>query len=94
MIEKQTAGNGLSCRSCIYKYMVLDDIIKTIPIIPKKSENSMGEDEEFKFAAICEKKCPRCDCEKAMFIEMQIRSADEPMTIFYQCTGCRKTWKE
>ncbi len=38
--------------------------------------------------------CPKCGHDKAQFIEMQIRSADEPMTQFFKCAKCKHDWKE
>ena len=40
--------------------------------------------------------CPRCEHSKAYFVQMQTRSADEPMTIFYKCCNpdCSHRWKE
>lgn len=93
VVEKQATGNGLCCRLCVYTYTVVQDMVETESVTPKKSE-AVGDDEELRFAAKCEKKCSGCGCEEAMFIEMQTRSADEPMTIFYQCTVCRRTWRE
>jgi DNA-directed RNA polymerase III subunit RPC11 len=29
---------------------------------------------------------------QAYFVQMQIRSADEPMTTFYKCTRCKNRW--
>ncbi|KAI5154997.1 DNA-directed RNA polymerase III subunit RPC11, partial [Enteropsectra breve] len=60
----------------------------------KEIEKIMGGDDELKFANKCSIKCPKCPNEEAMFLELQTRSADEPMTIFYQCTLCRFDWKE
>ena len=39
-------------------------------------------------------KCPFCDGEEAFFMQIQIRSADEPMTIFYKCCSCMKQWNQ
>ena len=36
---------------------------------------------------------PDCDSQEAFFTQMQIRSADEPPTTFYQCTKCKSRWK-
>ena len=36
--------------------------------------------------------CPECGNKRAYYMQIQIRSADEPMTIFYKCTACRKMW--
>lgn len=40
--------------------------------------------------------CPTGNCpgEKAYFYQLQIRSADEPMTTFYKCTTCGHQWRE
>lgn len=33
-----------------------------------------------------------CPLSQAYFVQMQIRSADEPMTTFYKCTRCKNRW--
>ena len=40
--------------------------------------------------------CPECSHDKAYFMQIQIRSADEPMTTFYKCCKpqCSHRWKE
>lgn len=38
--------------------------------------------------------CPKCSGKRAYFKQIQIRSADEPMTTFYKCTECAYQWKE
>lgn len=38
--------------------------------------------------------CSRCKSKKTSFVEMQTRSADEPMTLFIQCHACSKRWKQ
>jgi len=43
---------------------------------------------------VCAVSCPKCPADSAYFYELQIRSADEPATIFYQCTGCGHNWRE
>jgi DNA-directed RNA polymerase III subunit RPC11 len=41
-------------------------------------------------------KCDKCGNTKAYFLQIQIRSADEPMTLFFRCTkvGCHHQWRE
>jgi len=40
--------------------------------------------------------CPKCNHNEAFFYQMQTRSADEPMTTFYECTNktCRNNWRD
>lgn len=38
--------------------------------------------------------CPTCGHDKAYFFQLQIRSADEPMTTFYKCVNCTHQWRE
>ena len=37
--------------------------------------------------------CPVCPCDKAVLIEKQTRSADEPATPMAQCTNCHTQWR-
>jgi DNA-directed RNA polymerase III subunit RPC11 len=38
--------------------------------------------------------CPACNHKLAYFMQMQIRSADEPMSIFYKCVKCGHQWND
>ena len=38
-------------------------------------------------------KCGRCGSEKTTNYQKQTRSADEPMTVFVQCTNCPNRWR-
>ena len=60
----------------------------------KENELQVLEDNLEKYASICEKECSKCKNDKAAYYELQTRSADEPMTIFYKCTSCKFVWKE
>lgn len=37
--------------------------------------------------------CGKCKSRKTVYTELQIRSADEPATIFVRCLTCGKAWK-
>jgi DNA-directed RNA polymerase III subunit RPC11 len=44
--------------------------------------------------ARCESRAdPPCDSEKAWFIQVQMRSADEPPTTFFRCCKCKFQWR-
>lgn len=38
--------------------------------------------------------CRRCNQNKTTYFQLQVRSADEPMTTFITCTVCNNRWKE
>jgi len=40
--------------------------------------------------------CPKCSHPRAFFMQIQTRSADEPMTTFYKCCSqqCGYQWRE
>lgn len=39
-------------------------------------------------------KCSRCKQRKCTYVQVQTRSADEPMTNFISCMNCGKQWKQ
>jgi DNA-directed RNA polymerase I subunit RPA12 len=38
--------------------------------------------------AIVQERCPKCDYHELNYYTMQLRSADEGQTVFYECTKC------
>lgn len=38
--------------------------------------------------------CRSCKTKKVTYYQKQVRSSDEPMTVFYECQECGKKWKE
>lgn len=94
IVEKHTGVNFLTCLSCPYHYEIKNRLFKKYPNEMKKLEGVFGGKDELMYASTCTKKCIKCPSETAMYMEIQIRSADEPMTIFYECIQCRTTWKE
>ena len=47
-----------------------------------------------KCVVFCPARCPHCEFNKAYFMQIQIRSADEPSTTFYKCVQCKKQWND
>jgi DNA-directed RNA polymerase III subunit RPC11 len=62
----------------------------------KQMQDVLGGADAWKDVARTEAKCPSQSCmsKMAYFRQMQIRSADEPMTTFYKCVECETQWKE
>jgi len=38
-------------------------------------------------------KCKKCGTNKVTYTQAQTRSADEPMTTFFNCLNCGNRWK-
>lgn len=45
-------------------------------------------------ASCTEEKCPKCGHNQAYYLQVQTRSADEPMTTYYRCVKCAHNWKD
>lgn len=94
LLPEQAQTTQLCCSACPYSYRLTTVLSYNQTNKPKSIEKTLGGDKELKYANKCAAKCPKCSHEEAMFMEIQTRSADEPMTIFYQCTKCKFDWKE
>ncbi|KAJ1501885.1 DNA-directed RNA polymerase III subunit RPC10 [Coelomomyces lativittatus] len=56
----------------------------------------MGNEKAWKNVDSIDVPCPKCEHPRAYFMQIQIRSADEPMSIFYKCCNlsCAHHWRE
>ncbi|VDO28211.1 unnamed protein product [Onchocerca flexuosa] len=62
----------------------------------KDLDEVLGGPSAWENAQITDERCPRCSGDRAYFMQLQTRSADEPMTVFYRCANseCAYRWKE
>ncbi|XP_023025417.1 RNA polymerase III subunit K [Leptinotarsa decemlineata] len=62
----------------------------------KKIDDILGGEEAWKNVDSTEERCPKCSHDRAYFLQMQTRSADEPMTTFYRCCNpeCNHYWRD
>jgi DNA-directed RNA polymerase III subunit RPC11 len=65
---------------------------KTKIFTPKKVDDMLSK-EDYKNVDQTSVTCPKCEHGKAYFMMIQIRSADEPSTIFYKCCSCEYDWR-
>ena len=65
-----------------------------LPLTPKPLDDVLGGSAAWENVDKTQAPCPKCDSQTAYFMQMQIRSADEPMSIFYKCTQCAEQWNE
>lgn len=74
---------------------VVTRIERSVTNLPRKAKDDVfGGESAWELADSTDAPCPKCAHGKAYFFQMQTRSADEPMTVFYRCESCAHQWKE
>jgi DNA-directed RNA polymerase III subunit RPC11 len=68
--------------------------IQVATLSPLDVNSFVIADSEMDFVNKTEAKCEACGHPEAFFNEVQIRSADEPATLFYCCCKCKHRWRE
>jgi DNA-directed RNA polymerase III subunit RPC11 len=96
LVESGARGNRFYCLTCPYVHDINQTYRKVVPLQRKKVDDVLGGEEAWKNVDSTEATCPACANDRAYFLSIQIRSADEPSTIFYRCTvpSCSKTWSD
>ncbi|KAK2743678.1 RNA polymerase III C11 subunit [Myotisia sp. PD_48] len=78
--------NRFECRTCPYQFELDRAYYERTLMKRKEVSDIMGGKDEWKNADNMATQCPAENCEgdRAYFYQLQIRSADEPMTTFYK----------
>ncbi|KAH7710750.1 DNA-directed RNA polymerase III polypeptide [Aphelenchoides avenae] len=95
-IEQGTECNQFTCSGCSYVLPVTKKVSSRLYPQLKDLDEVLGGPSAWQNAQITDERCPRCSHEQAYFMQLQTRSADEPMTVFYRCANadCAHRWKE
>ena len=94
-LEAVESGNlRFYCQTCPYVYMLKTSVSSEVPLEHKAVDDVLGGPEAWKNADQTDANCPKCTSRRAYFQQLQIRSADEPMTAFYKCVECGFRWRE
>lgn len=94
LVSEDVACYAFKCHSCPYKLAIRDRIESIKYSKLKEVDDVLNDANTWKNVDQADTKCPKCEHEKAYFMQMQIRSADEPSTTFYRCVSCSHNWKE
>ena len=86
--------NELFCQACPYVYRVQKNLVKKTTFKQKTIDDVLGGDDAWENVDSTEIDCVKCENNRAYFLQIQIRSADEPSTLFYKCTKCGHDWRE
>lgn len=75
-----------------YKYCIISFLFCFL----QEVDHVMGGAAAWENVDSTEAVCPACSHSTAYFMQMQIRSADEPMTTFYKCCNnmCGHNWRD
>ena len=82
------------CQTCPYVYDLTTAVSTDMTLERKCVDDVLGGVDAWKNADQTDSNCPRCANYRAYYQQLQIRSADEPMTTFFKCTACGFRWRE
>ncbi|XP_026275170.2 DNA-directed RNA polymerase III subunit RPC10 [Frankliniella occidentalis] len=84
------------CHTCPFKYGITKLVSKkTYPKL-KELDDVLGGSAAWANVDATDERCPKCSHPRAYFMQIQTRSADEPMTTFYKCCNheCAHRWRD
>jgi len=96
-LDDPTVGqNRLECRTCPYVYLLTKRFYERKLFQRTEREEVFGGPGAWDNAQKGNVQCPKegCDGNEAAYFQVQIRSADEPMTSFFKCMTCDNRWRE
>lgn len=94
LIDGTSETTKLKCRSCKFEMDFPKAREQYAQIHPLDVASFVIDNNSMKFRDKTSCVCEKCGNKEAWFTEVQIRSADEPATIFYCCTKCEHKWRE
>jgi len=72
--------NRWECSTCPYQFPIDKQMTTRVKLIRKQVDDIMGGEDAWKNVDSTDTACPKCDNPRAFFMQLQIRSADEPST--------------
>ena len=96
MLLMEEGGHGMRfcCPTCPYLHNLRRVYSSKVPIKKKQVDDVLGGDNAWENVDRTNARCPQCSHDTAFFMQIQIRSADEPSTTFYRCVRCAKQWND
>lgn len=85
------------CSTCPYSFDISIPFSNvTVPKNKKAVDDILGGAAAWENVDRTAAVCPNSKCGhgEAFFMQMQIRSADEPMSVFYKCCKCGHQWND
>ncbi|XP_022912625.2 DNA-directed RNA polymerase III subunit RPC10 [Onthophagus taurus] len=86
----------IACSTCPIIQNISKTIVSSTYYKKKEIDDIIGGEEAWKNVDSTDITCPKCSHGRAYFMQVQTRSADEPMTTFYRCCNqeCSHNWRD
>ena len=94
LVDGTGSPTTLFCLTCAYRSPVWQPLVSEVALRPKRLEPVISDDMWRTAERNATMICPSCGHEGAYFYQLQTRSADEAMTVFYRCEACDNRWRE
>ncbi|GAX09544.1 DNA-directed RNA polymerase III subunit RPC11 [Fistulifera solaris] len=95
LVRTQEDRNYFYCTTCPYGCPIQHrQQISCLYTTKKAVDDILGGSAAWENVDRTMARCPSCHHHEAYFMQMQIRSADEPMSIFYKCVKCAHQWND
>lgn len=95
--EPTHSGASVDCRMC--GATVGSDVFESIVLhsagivhIVEGDPSTGGQQKKEQVRATIQEACPKCKHPEMQYYTMQLRSADEGQTVFYECAKCGHTF--
>ncbi|ORY88514.1 putative Rpc11-DNA-directed RNA polymerase III subunit C11 [Leucosporidium creatinivorum] len=89
--------NKWSCKTCPYEYPIEKAYTERTHLARKEVDDVLGGEDSWANVDSVRVDCKKeCGADRAFYMQLQIRSADEPSTTFYRCCNpkCAFQWRE
>ncbi len=93
LIDKNFSVYRYACKTCPYTFNISKNLKSYAYYEKKKTDPVLGGKEAWENVNQIDALCPKCAHNRAYYRQLQIRSADEPMTTFVTCLNCGNHWR-
>ncbi|RUS91617.1 hypothetical protein EGW08_000590 [Elysia chlorotica] len=96
VVEEGPKSMRFACNTCPYIQNINRKISHKMYPKLKEVDDVLGGAAAWENVDSTEATCPKCEHKRAYFMQIQTRSADEPMTTFYKCCNiiCSHRWRD
>ncbi|XP_047664187.1 DNA-directed RNA polymerase III subunit RPC10 [Tachysurus fulvidraco] len=96
VVEEGQRCYRFACNTCPYVHNITRKVNNRKYPKLKEVDDVLGGSAAWENVDSTAEKCPKCEHARAYFMQIQTRSADEPMTTFYKCCNqqCGHRWRD